>query len=191
MSTGEGLPTGGINLLGSVSLLGGLLTRKRQRASGICLGWLQISLLTGKRKTLQLPLLLPLLRHNKYFFITTPPPLILDKSVNVWKKFYNNDDISISLMNRLTQMRKFGGRSRFLHVSLAKKQSAKQTRLYSRDSPRPIFGQILYQYVWQRALPSRYHFVYKIITSVIEVSCSNYKCRRNTIIQIQYQLMPP
>ena len=107
VSTGEGLPTGVINLLGGVSLLGGLLTRKRQRASGICLGWLQISLLTGKRKTLQLPLLLPLLRHNKYFFITIPP-IILDKSVNIWKKFYNNDDISISLMNRLTQMKKFG-----------------------------------------------------------------------------------
>ena len=36
------------------------------------------------------------------------PPFILDKSLNIWKKFYNNDDISISLMNRLTQMRKFG-----------------------------------------------------------------------------------
>ena len=69
MSTGEGLPTGGINLLGGVSLLGSLLTRKRQGPSGICLGWLQISLLTGKRKTLQLPLLLSISPEQQVFFL--------------------------------------------------------------------------------------------------------------------------
>ena len=75
-----------------------------------------------------------------------------------------------------------------------KNTSVKQTkpRLYLRDASRLIFRQILCQDIWQRAPPGGDHFIYKIITTLIETSSSGIKYRpKYTSLNVAFRLMPP